>query len=51
MERRDGWLEIKIGSFNSGLKEDQVPLKVKSIRDRWTRSSFIIEGIELRPPC
>jgi len=48
--RSDGWLEIEMGEFfNSGLKEEQVQIKVMETTSHIQKCGFILEGIELRP--
>jgi len=45
--RSDGWLEIEMGEFNSGLEDEEVQMNVKETNN-WKRRLFL-EGIEVRP--
>jgi len=48
--RSDGWLEIEMGEFfNSGLKEEQLQIKVMETTSHIQKCGFVLEGIELRP--
>ncbi|KEH42966.1 putative phloem protein [Medicago truncatula] len=45
--RSDGWLEIEMGEFNSGLEDGDVLMNVKETNN-W-KSGLFVEGIEVRP--
>ncbi|XP_014505014.1 F-box protein PP2-B10-like [Vigna radiata var. radiata] len=48
--RSDGWLEIEMGEFfNSGLKEEQLHVKVMETTSHIWKCGFVLEGIEIRP--
>ena len=45
--RSDGWLEIEMGEFNSGLENGDVLMNVKETNNR--KKGLFVEGIEVRP--
>ncbi|KEH43703.1 putative phloem protein [Medicago truncatula] len=47
--RSDGWLEIEMGEFNSGLENEEVQMSVIEIKAGETKGNFFLEGIEVRP--
>jgi hypothetical protein len=47
--RSDGWLEIEMGEFFSGLEDEEVQMSVIDIKGGHWKRGFFVEGIEVRP--
>ncbi|XP_027907186.1 F-box protein PP2-B15-like [Vigna unguiculata] len=48
--RPDGLLEVKLGGFFTGGREDkEVQMGVHEIKDLWWKGGIIVQGIEIRP--
>jgi hypothetical protein len=48
--RSDGWLEIEMGEFfNSGLEDVNIQMNAYEIVSGLMKTSFTLEGIEVRP--
>ena len=49
-QRKDGWLEIKLGEFfNEGGEDDQLKIRFMEVEAGTVKSGLIVEGIEIRP--
>ncbi|BBH06516.1 phloem protein 2-B15 [Prunus dulcis] len=49
-ERKDGWMEVEIGSFyNEGCANNDVEMSVKEVKGAHLKGGLIVEGIEIRP--
>ena len=49
-QRKDGWLEIKLGEFfNEGGEDDQLQIRLMEVEAGIVKSGLIVEGIEIRP--
>ena len=47
-KREDGWMEIKVGEFFSGEKEEEVTMSLMEVSYP-LKGGLIVEGIEVRP--
>ncbi|KAL7205326.1 hypothetical protein ACSBR2_018303 [Camellia fascicularis] len=48
-ERKDGWMEIELGEFFSGEKDEEVKMSLMEVKGYQLKAGLIIEGIEVRP--
>ncbi|KAF3454555.1 hypothetical protein FNV43_RR05003 [Rhamnella rubrinervis] len=48
-ERRDGWIEIELGSFYNDGSDKEVKMCLKEVKGQHLKGGLIVEGIELRP--
>lgn len=48
-ERKDGWMEIELGSFFNGGNDKEVNISLKEVKGQHLKGGLIVEGIELRP--
>ncbi|XP_075650337.1 putative F-box protein PP2-B12 [Castanea sativa] len=50
LQRKDGWLEAKMGDFfNEGGKDDELEIRLREVESGRCKSGLIFEGIEIRP--
>ncbi|WJZ87490.1 hypothetical protein VitviT2T_006864 [Vitis vinifera] len=48
--RKDGWLELEMGSFfNDKNEDDELEMEMRNFHIRTPKSGLILEGVELRP--
>ncbi|KAI3752552.1 hypothetical protein L2E82_24586 [Cichorium intybus] len=50
-KREDGWMEIELGEFFVGQKNEEVQMKLMEVKGHQLKGGLIIEGIEVRPKC
>nr|GEX96215.1 hypothetical protein [Tanacetum cinerariifolium] len=50
-KREDGWMEIKLGEFFVGVKNERVTMSLMEVKGHQLKGGLTIEGIELRPKC
>ncbi|EXB60971.1 hypothetical protein L484_007287 [Morus notabilis] len=48
-DRKDGWMEIELGSFFNGGNDKEVNISLKEVKGQHLKGGLIVEGIELRP--
>ncbi|MBA0716459.1 hypothetical protein Golax_015287 [Gossypium laxum] len=48
-EREDGWMEVELGEFYSGEKDEQVKMSLMEVKGCHLKGGLLIEGIEFRP--
>lgn len=48
-ERKDGWMEIKLGEFFTGEGDEEVKMSLTETRGYHLKAGLVIEGIEVRP--
>ncbi|XP_060668125.1 F-box protein PP2-B15 [Ziziphus jujuba] len=48
-ERKDGWVEIELGSFYNDGNDKEVNMSLKEVKSLHLKGGIIVEGIELRP--
>ncbi|KAJ4822182.1 hypothetical protein Tsubulata_022720 [Turnera subulata] len=48
-ERQDGWLEIKLGEFLNGNRDEEVQMNFKEVKGYQLKGGLTIEGVEVRP--
>ncbi|KAL8088620.1 hypothetical protein AgCh_038408 [Apium graveolens] len=48
-ERKDGWLEIELGEFYSGDRNEEVKLSLVEAKGHQLKGGLVVEGIEVRP--
>lgn len=48
-ERKDGWIEIKLGYFYNDEGDEEVKMCLKEVKGEHLKGGLIVEGIELRP--
>ncbi|KAH7542999.1 F-box protein PP2-B15 [Ziziphus jujuba] len=48
-ERKDGWVEIELGSFYNDGNDKEVNMSLKEVKGQHLKGGIIVEGIELRP--
>ncbi|KAI8026586.1 F-box protein PP2-B13 [Camellia lanceoleosa] len=48
-ERKDGWMEIELGEFFSGEKDEEVKMSLMEVKGYQLKAGLIIEGIEVKP--
>lgn len=48
-ERKDGWLEIELGEFYSGDRNEEVKMSLVEDKGHQLKGGLIVEGIEVRP--
>lgn len=47
--RKDGWVEIELGSFYNDENDKEVKMSLKEVKGQHLKGGLIVEGIELRP--
>ncbi|KAD5317922.1 hypothetical protein E3N88_17868 [Mikania micrantha] len=50
-KRGDGWMEIELGEFFVGEKNEGVKMSLMEVKGHQLKGGLIIEGIEVRPKC
>ncbi|OMO98638.1 hypothetical protein CCACVL1_04141 [Corchorus capsularis] len=48
-EREDGWMEMELGEFFSGEKDEEVKMSLMEVKGCHLKGGLVIEGIEVRP--
>ncbi|GMN43963.1 hypothetical protein TIFTF001_013159 [Ficus carica] len=48
-KRKDGWMEIELGSFFIDGNDKEVKISLKEVKGQHLKGGLIVEGIELRP--
>lgn len=48
-KRKDGWVEIELGSFYNDGNYEEVNMSLKEVKGHHLKGGIIVEGIELRP--
>ncbi|KAK1388472.1 putative SKP1 interacting partner 3-related family protein [Heracleum sosnowskyi] len=48
-ERKDGWLEIELGEFYSGERNEEVKMSLVEAKGHQLKGGLVVEGIEVRP--
>ncbi|CAN0897183.1 F-box protein PP2-B15 [Linum grandiflorum] len=48
-EREDGWLEVEIGEFFSGERDEEVKMSLKEVKGYHLKGGLVVQGIEVRP--
>ncbi|CAN0921570.1 F-box protein PP2-B15 [Linum grandiflorum] len=48
-EREDGWLEVEIGEFYSGERDEEVKMSLKEVKGYHLKGGLVVHGIEVRP--
>ncbi|XP_065854627.1 F-box protein PP2-B15-like [Euphorbia lathyris] len=50
-ERKDGWIEIELGSFYNDAREDKkdIEMGLKEVTGEHLKGGLIVEGIEIKP--
>ncbi|KAL8208890.1 hypothetical protein R6Q57_008302 [Mikania cordata] len=50
-KRGDGWMEIELGEFFVGEKNEGVKMSLMEVKGHQLKGGLIIEGFEVRPKC
>ncbi|PWA47231.1 F-box domain, cyclin-like protein [Artemisia annua] len=50
-KREDGWMEIELGEFFVGVKNERVRMSLMEVKGHQLKGGLTVEGIELRPKC
>lgn len=48
-EREDGWMEVELGEFYSGEKDEEVKMSLMEVKGCHLKGGLLIEGIQFRP--